>query len=401
MHGHKFNLNSNSRPLTAPKSCAISAHMKTTHKVYFKNAAKMAAVPSSSVHLVLTSPPYPMIRMWDEMFASRSPKIAAALKHENGQQAFELMHRQLDAVWSEVHRILIDGGLACINIGDAVRTVDEDFSLYPNHARIISAMGAAGFRSLPLILWRKPTNAPNKFMGSGMLPAGAYVTLEHEYILVFRKGPKRKFLTAAEKQQRRESAFFWEERNTWFSDVWLGLIGTSQKMVNNPGRSRSAAFPFELAYRLVNMYSVKGDTVVDPFLGTGTTLFAAAASARNCIGFEIDADFEDHIAVQKESIVTAANERIHQRIQDHLEFVQTRCAENKPPANLNRYYQFAVVTRQETDLFFNPLESIRPMEPNAFEVAYSDTPTGDFNAGLKHLLPPRNKKLPARQLHLF
>ena len=78
-----------------------------------------------------------------------------------------------------------------------------------------------GFQSIPLILWRKQTNAPNKFMGSGMLPAGAYVTLEHEYILVLRKGSKREFKKAEEKRNRHESAIFWEERNIWYSDIWM------------------------------------------------------------------------------------------------------------------------------------------------------------------------------------
>src|SRR5210317_1343698 len=239
--------------------------MKTTHKVFFKNSKKMRAIPSSSVHLVVTSPPYPMIEMWDDMFKRQNKKIADALKHEKGFQAFELMHRELDPVWQEIYRILIDGGIACINIGDAVRTVDEDFGLYPNHSRILTAMLTTGFSALPLILWRKPTNAPNKFMGSGMLPAGAYVTLEHEYILILRKGPKREFKNESMKQQRRESAFFWEERNSWFSDIWLDLIGATQSQASANTRLRTAAFPFELPYRLINMFSTKDDRVVDPF----------------------------------------------------------------------------------------------------------------------------------------
>lgn len=375
--------------------------MKTTHKIYFKNSKKMTAIPSGSVQLVVTSPPYPMIQMWDDMFASQSRKIAAALKNQKPLQAFELMHQQLDPVWKEIYRILIPGGLACINIGDAVRTVNEDFRLYPNHARIMSAMGAAGFSALPLILWRKPTNAPNKFMGSGMLPAGAYVTLEHEYVLVFRKGSKREFSTPADKQRRRESAFFWEERNAWFSDIWLGLIGAAQKMKNDHSRLRSAAFPFELAYRLINMYSVKGDTVVDPFLGTGTTLLAAMASARNCIGFEIEAGFAADVETCKDAIVAVANDHIRRRIQDHLEFVQTRSREKKAPAHRNRHYRFAVMTRQETELFFNPLESARQVGKNSFEIAYTAPPVADDNLDWKQLLPPRTPKTAARQLKLF
>ena len=375
--------------------------MKTTHKIIFKNSKKMKAIPSSSVHLVVTSPPYPMIEMWDDMFKCQNNEIAKALKHQKGLQAFEWMHRELDPVWKEIHRILINGGIACINIGDAVRTIDGDFRLYPNHSRILSAMLKTGFSALPLILWRKPTNAPNKFMGSGMLPAGAYVTLEHEYILILRKGSKREFISPGKKQIRREGAFFWEERNSWFSDVWFDLIGTTQKMANDAARLRNAAFPFELSYRLINMYSTKGDTVVDPFLGTGTTIFAAMATARNSIGFEIEPGFQDQIFSIKDTVIDTANDRIRQRIQRHLEFVRERSKEKGNPKYLNRYYKFPVITRQEIELFFNPLETIERIDGNAMSVTYSDVPQENFEGDWQELTPPRARKTNANQLQLF
>ena len=375
--------------------------MKTTHKIFLEDSKKMGAIPSSSVHLVVTSPPYPMIEMWDEMFKRQNNSIAIALKREKGLQAFELMHRELDPVWKEIHRILINGGIACINIGDAVRTIDGDFGLYPNHSRILAAMLKAGFSALPLILWRKPTNAPNKFMGSGMLPAGAYVTLEHEYILILRKGSKREFSTPRKKQNRREGAFFWEERNRWFSDVWFDLIGTTQKMKNNATRLRSAAFPFELSYRLINMYSAKGDTVVDPFLGTGTTISAAMATGRNCIGFEIESGFRDEILSIKHSIIERSNDRIHHRIKNHLEFVQKRSEDNGNLKYLNRHYKFPVMTRQEIELFFNPLENIDQIDNTTMEVTYSDVPQENFEGDWQDLTPLRPKKQKAGQLQLF
>ena len=139
--------------------------MKSTHKIYFENSQNMRGIPSSSVHLVVTSPPYPMIEMWDDMFARQNKAILKALKISDGFKAFELMHQTLDQVWQELYRILINGGIACINIGDATRTVGENFMLYANHARILNSLVKIGFSALPLILWRKPTNAPNKFMG--------------------------------------------------------------------------------------------------------------------------------------------------------------------------------------------------------------------------------------------
>ncbi|MBW2368080.1 MAG: site-specific DNA-methyltransferase, partial [Deltaproteobacteria bacterium] len=260
--------------------------MQTTHRIHFKNASRMTPLADKSVHLVVTSPPYPMIEMWDDSFRSQNKKIDKALSRADAMDAFERMHQLLDPVWQDVYRVLVPGGIACINIGDATRTLKDNFTLYPNHARILSKMLEIGFLPLPEILWRKQTNAPNKFMGSGMMPPGAYVTLEHEHILILRKGAKREFKTQAEKQNRRESAFFWEERNVWFSDVWMDLKGTVQKLAGNQARLRSAAFPFELAYRLVNMFSVKDDVVIDPFLGTGTTLAAAMATGRSSVGFE-------------------------------------------------------------------------------------------------------------------
>ncbi|MEJ2286868.1 MAG: DNA methyltransferase [Desulfobacterales bacterium] len=123
--------------------------MKTRHKLYFQDSRSMKVIPSASVHLIATSPPYPMIEMWDEMFSNLNPDITAALSKDDGFLAFELMHSQLDPVWHEAHRILIDGGIAGINIGDATRTIGGDFILYPNHARILTAMIDAGFKSLP------------------------------------------------------------------------------------------------------------------------------------------------------------------------------------------------------------------------------------------------------------
>ena len=234
---------------------------QTHHQVVCADAREMNAVADESVALVVTSPPYPMIAMWDEMFAGLSAAVRYALAQGDGPAAFAAMHQVLDPVWAECWRVLRPGGFACINIGDATRTVDDHFRLYSNHSRILTAMEALGFSTLPDVLWRKPTNAPNKFMGSGMLPAGAYVTYEHEYILIFRKGNKRTFTRKADKERRRRSAFFWEERNRWFSDVWMDLRGTGQALADPESRTRSAAFPLELAHRLVQMFSLPSPVI--------------------------------------------------------------------------------------------------------------------------------------------
>jgi len=374
--------------------------MKTVHKIYFENSKNMGAIPPGTAHLVVTSPPYPMIEMWDKMFEGQNSEIAKALNKGDGWQAFELMHLELDPVWKEIYRILVDGGIACINIGDATRTIGGDFRLYPNHSRILAAITAAGFDTLPTLLWRKATNAPNKFMGSGMLPAGAYVTLEHEYILIFRKGSKREFKHDAAKQRRRESAFFWEERNTWFSDVWLDLTGTPQNLAANKSRLRSAAFPFELPYRLINMFSLKNDIVLDPFLGTGTTLASAMAAGRNSIGFEMDPGFQDQFATIEDRIIETANNRINQRIRNHMDFIDRRSTENYKFKHVNQHYKFSVMTRQEAELFFNPLKSVDRINAHTMEVVYTVAPENDFKGDWKELIPAKTKKA-GNQLSLF
>ena len=338
----------------------------------------MDDIRAGSVDLVVTSPPYPMIEIWDEIFTRQNKKIGNALKAQDGPFAFELMHRELDRIWNEVLRILKPGGIACINIGDATRTIKGHFALYTNHSRILTYMHKIGFSALPAILWRKQTNAPNKFMGSGMLPPGAYVTLEHEYVLILRKGNKKEFTAARDKKLRRESSFFWEERNTWFSDVWMDLKGTSQNLFANKARERSAAFPFELPYRLVSMFSVKGDTVLDPFCGIGTTMYAAMAAGRNSIGYEIDRNLKDAILSKLGGIKNFSNLRIVERLQKHCDFVENRFHKKGKFKYLNKNYLFPVITSQETDLLINALESVNQTREGTFEVIYSDHPQKDF-----------------------
>lgn len=392
--------------------------MKTQHKIYFKDCSKMEEIESNTVDLIVTSPPYPIIQMWDDIFSLQNPLIKTALIKGDGLKAFELMHEILDSIWAEVYRVLKFGGFACINIGDATRTINGNFGLYPNHMRILKSMLELGFTVLPCILWRKQTNAPNKFMGSGMLPAGAYVTLEHEYILIFRKGPKREFKNEHDKRRRRESAIFWEERNIWYSDVWFDIKGVLQIINDKDARLRSAAYPFELAYRLVNMYSVKGDVILDPFLGIGTTMAASMASGRNCIGYEIDDTLKDCIYNSFNKIVDYSNEYIIKRIERHLSFLETRREKKQPIKYQNKIYNFPVVTSQEKEMFLNEIISIKLSSANLFDVIYSNKPHSYLIFEELKDLPPKetsisemckyqikagfkNKSLKKSQLSLF
>ena len=327
--------------------------METRHRAITGDARDLP-LADDSVELVVTSPPYPMIEMWDDIFGALEPEIADALNAGDGDRAFSLMHDVLDTVWAEVTRVLAPGGIACINVGDATRSLADGFCQYPNHAEITNRLTDRGLRALPDILWRKPTNSGAKFMGSGMVPPNAYPTLEHEHILVFRNGRRRTLEPGADR--RYESAYFWEERNEWFSDLW-DLPGETQH-IDDGLRDRSGAFPLAIPHRLVSMFSVRGDTVLDPFLGTGTTTLAAMVAGRDSVGIERDAellaaldDRVDHVGERSRSIA-------RDRLDAHREWVQKRRADGKEPGYKAEYYDFAVNTKQERRIRFYAVNDV-------------------------------------------
>lgn len=341
----------------------------TRHRIEFSDSRSLSTVKNESVDLVVTSPPYPMIEMWDSLFTSLNPEIGEALERFDGSRAFDLMNLELAKIWAELARVVKKSGFVCINIGDATRKIGDQFQLYSNHSRITSDFITLGFQPLPMALWKKVTNSPNKFMGSGMLPAGAYITLEHEYILVFRKGGKREFNTFDKKRLRNQSAFFWEERNKWFSDSW-DLKGVKQATNNEAIRQRNAAFTFELPYRLINMYSVKGDTVLDPFLGTGTTTFAAITSERNSIGVEFDKNFYSILFNGLKDLPENANNTITRRLEDHVAFCKNYQKEKGPIKYKNKCFGFPVMTKQETELELKHISAINFSDLENITVEY-------------------------------
>jgi DNA modification methylase len=269
--------------------------MQTEHRIVIGSSQRMPELANCSVHLMVTSPPYPMIKMWDYQFSKLDAKIEALWKElgteyreETVTKIYDVMHENLARVWQETYRVLVDGGIACINIGDATRSVNSSFRLFPNHARIIENCERAGFTTLPYILWKKPTTKPKykgkgAFLGSGFLPPNAYVTLDCEFILLFRKGSLRKF--PRNDNIRHDSKFTKKQRDAWFTQIWT-LKGTRQ--TRDEVERRTAAFPEEIADRLIRMFSVKGDLVLDPFLGSGTTIKAAMQNDRSSFGYEID-----------------------------------------------------------------------------------------------------------------
>jgi len=332
--------------------------MKTEHKIYFKNSSDMSEIESNVIDLLITSPPYPMIEMWDKIFFSADNNIKEYIKKGEGLKAFQLMHEELNNTWRESLRVVKKGGIICINIGDSTRKIGNSFQLYPNHVKITNFFQNHDCLVLPIILWRKPTNSPTKFMGSGMLPSNAYITLEHEYILIFRKGEKnRKFKPKSE--ERYNSAYFWEERNKWFSDEWSDIIGESQTLKNYENlRARSAAFPIEIPYRLINMFSIYGDNILDPFWGTGTTTLAAMISARNSFGYEIEPEFSKVFQNNIKKIKKLTESINKERIKNHLKFIK-KYNKNKQVKYTSVNYDFPVVTTQEKDILLSSIKDIK------------------------------------------
>ena len=230
---------------------------------YNKSSGNMCELEDKSVHLIITSPPYPMIKKWDKMF---------------GIVNFQYQHRQLLHSWEECQRVLVDGGIMCVNIGDATRSMGKfGFWCFPNYAKNAMDMFNLGMTPLIPIFWKKISNRPNAFLGSGFLPPNAYISQDHEYIAIFRKGNLRKFKPKDE--NRYASSFTKEERDLWFRQTW--------EIPGAKGSKQSSKFPTEIPRRLIRMFSVIGDTVLDPFCGHKTTMYAAGELGRIGIGYDI------------------------------------------------------------------------------------------------------------------
>ena len=255
--------------------------------VVIGDSASMREIPDGSVHLVVTSPPYPMIGMWDGLFSSFDPEIDEKLSsddRDSALKAYRLMHKRLLPTFKECARSLVDGGICCVNIGDAARTFGGRFQVFPNHAEMMMTLESCGLDMMPYILWKKPMNRPNAFLGSGFLPTNGYVTLDCEFILIARKGGPRRF--EPKDPDRYSSSFTKSDRDRWFSQIWSDVRGASQSTADR--EARTGAFPQEIPRRLIRMFSVIGDTVLDPFMGTGTTLMESMALGRRFIGYEIN-----------------------------------------------------------------------------------------------------------------
>lgn len=257
---------------------ALARARPTMHELVLGDARAASALPESSIHLVVTSPPYWTLKRYND--------------HE-GQMGhvadYEAFVSALDEVWANCYRSLVPGGRLVVNVGDVCLSRKKNHgrhTVVPLHATIQEHCKAIGFDNLAPIIWHKIANANYEvsggagFLGKPYEP-NAVVKNDIEFVLMQRKpggyrspGPVERLLSiiAAENHQ------------AWFRQIWTDLPGTSHPR-------HPAPYPLEFAERLVRMFSFVGDTVLDPFMGTGTTSIACARWGRHSIGIELDGGY--------------------------------------------------------------------------------------------------------------
>lgn len=248
----------------------------TGHTLYLGDARFFPYLEDETIHLVVTSPPYWNLKRYNE-----HPQ---QLGHLNDYEQFL---SELDKVWRECFRVLVPGGRIVCVVGDVCQSRRKfgRHSVVPLHADICVQCRRIGFDNLNPIIWHKISNASFevengiKFLGKPYEP-NAIIKSDFEFILMQRKpGGYRK----PTEEMRRLSKMSKEDYDTWFRQIW-NVTGAST-------RAHPAPFPVELAARLVRMFSFVGDTVLDPFCGSGTTMVAAMRHARNSVGIEIDPQY--------------------------------------------------------------------------------------------------------------
>jgi len=249
--------------------------VSTHHKLILGDARKLSGIKDSSVHLVLTSPPY-----WTLKEYNKIPGQLGSIAD------YERFLDELDRCWRECFRVLVPRGRLVIVVGDVLlsRRKHQRHQAIPLHADIQTRCRRLGFDNLAPIYWYKISSAAYEAEGNGAGFLGkpyepnAIVKHDVEYILMERKpGAYR----SPDPMTRLLSIIPAEKHSIWFRQVWEDVKGEST-------RHHPAPFPEELANRLIRMFSFVGDTVLDPFVGTGTTMVAAARAGRNSIGVEID-----------------------------------------------------------------------------------------------------------------
>jgi DNA modification methylase len=252
----------------------------TKHTLNLGDARRMTELAPESVHLVLTSPPYWTLKEYRDS--------SGQMGHIDDYAEFLA---ELDKVWAHCFRALVPGGRLICVVGDVClsrRKNNGRHTVVPLHASIQEHCRILGFDNLAPIIWHKIANAVyevengSSFLGKPYEP-NSVIKNDIEFILMERKpGGYR----APDLATRVLSVISGENHRIWFQQIWEGLTGAST-------RHHPAPYPVELAERLIRMFSFVGDTVLDPFLGTGTTTVAAAKTGRNSVGLEVDEYYYD------------------------------------------------------------------------------------------------------------
>lgn len=254
---------------------AAVQHVPTSHRICFGDGREMAGLEPGSVHLALTSPPYWTLKEY------RDSEGQLGHIEDYGQFLTEL-----DKVWKRCFRALVPGGRLICVVGDVCLSRRENggrHTVVPLHSSIQEHCRMLGFDNLAPIIWHKISNAAYEVEGGSTFLGKPYepnsvIKNDVEFILMQRKpGGYR----APDISTKILSVISAENHKKWFQQIWTGVTGASTK--HHP-----APYPLELAERLVRMFSFVGDTVLDPFMGTGTTAVAAAKWGRNSVGYEID-----------------------------------------------------------------------------------------------------------------
>ncbi len=265
--------------------------LNTVHKIYFKDSQNIKEVADNSVHLVVTSPPY-----W-------SIKDYGNPKQIGYRDSLTSYMRKLDKVWSECIRSLVSGCRLCINIGDQYLRADgkTPYQIIPLHAYMVNHImnkHLGDIVYLGSIIWKKipttKTSGGASVMGSYGFPRNGYVSYNYEYIAIFKKKGNAPKPTPEIKKKSQIELYEWREL---FNGIW-SFKGARQV-------DHIAVFPDELPRRLMRMFTYEGDTILDPFLGSGTTTRVAWELGRNSVGYEIG--FGSNLQYSKDII----KEKVH------------------------------------------------------------------------------------------
>jgi DNA modification methylase len=242
-------------------------------RIFLTDTRTMPELADESVALVVTSPPYYTIKDYD---------VPGQIGH--GQSLYTYL-RDLYRVWRECHRVLMPGARLCVNIGDQFARAKRfgRYKVIPLHAEVIAQAEQLGFDYMGAVIWQKRTTMETSggavIMGSYPHPPNGVVEIDYEFILLFKKRGKRRI----PREQREAAAMTKEEWKTFFSGHW-SFGGARQG-------EHGAVFPEELPRRLIRMYTVHDDLVLDPFLGSGTTAKVALTLGRRAVGYELNPDF--------------------------------------------------------------------------------------------------------------